>query len=136
MNNERNRNDKLRHARLHQRRVVPADRSKWNAPRGCAAEGEQNTEGAIEMKNTELIVYLMGEYQSALKAIEEENDWNTQEDKRIVAEAEENNDSDMYVWRRNYNGRHVPKAELTRIRLMLQKSMLEVERNENLYKRI
>ena len=47
---ERNRNNKLRHARIHQRRVVPANRSKWDAPRGCAAEGERNTEGANEMK--------------------------------------------------------------------------------------
>ena len=49
-NHERNRNNKLRHARLHQRRVVPADHGKRSDPRGCAAEGEWNTEGANEMK--------------------------------------------------------------------------------------
>ena len=47
---ERNRNDKLRHARIRQRRVVSADRGKRSDPRGCAAEGERNTEGANEMK--------------------------------------------------------------------------------------
>ena len=47
---ERNRNNKLRHTRIHQRRVVSADRGKRDATRGCAAEGERNTEGANEMK--------------------------------------------------------------------------------------
>ena len=47
---ERNRNNKLRHARIHQRRVVSADRGQRSDPRGCAAEGERNTEGANEMK--------------------------------------------------------------------------------------
>ena len=47
---ERNRNNKLRHARIHQRRVVSADNGKRGHPRGCAAEGERNTEGANEMK--------------------------------------------------------------------------------------
>ena len=30
--------------------MVSADRSQWGHPRGCAAEGERNTEGANEMK--------------------------------------------------------------------------------------
>ena len=47
---ERNRNDKFRHARIHQRRVVSADHGKRGHPRGCAAEGERNTKGANEMK--------------------------------------------------------------------------------------
>ena len=47
---ERNRNNKLRHTRIHQRRVVSADRGQRGHPRGCAAEGERNTEGANEMK--------------------------------------------------------------------------------------
>ena len=47
---ERNRNNKLRHARIHQRRVVSADLGKRSDPRGCAAEGERNTKGANEMK--------------------------------------------------------------------------------------
>ena len=47
---ERNRNDKLRHARIYQRRVVSADHGKRSDPRGCAAEGERNTKGANEMK--------------------------------------------------------------------------------------
>ena len=49
-NHERNRNNKLRHARIHQRRVVSADNGKRVHPRGCAAEGERNTKGANEMK--------------------------------------------------------------------------------------
>ena len=40
----------MEHARIHQRRVVPADHGKWVHPRGCATEGERNTEGANEMK--------------------------------------------------------------------------------------
>ena len=47
---ERNRNDKLRHARLHQRRVVSANRGQRGNSRGCASEGERNTKGANEMK--------------------------------------------------------------------------------------
>ena len=47
---ERNRNNKFRHARIHQRRMVSADRGKRGHPRGCAAEGERNTKGANEMK--------------------------------------------------------------------------------------
>lgn len=81
------------------------------------------------MNKTELITYLMDEYKAALQAIEAEKAWNLQEGERLRVEAEENNDdSNRYAWRRNYNGRHVPKAELNRIRLMLQKAMLEVER--------
>ncbi len=81
------------------------------------------------MNKTELITYLMDEYKAALQAIEAGKAWNLQEDERLRVEAEENNDdSNRYAWRRNYNGRHVPKAELNRIRLMLQKAMLEVER--------
>ena len=47
---ERNRNNKLRHARIHQWRVVSADHGKRGHPRGCAAEGERNTEGDEDMK--------------------------------------------------------------------------------------
>lgn len=87
------------------------------------------------MNNRTLIMYLMDEYQIALQAIQAERLWNQQEDERLRVEAEENNDdSDRYAWRRDYNGRHVPKAELNRIRLMLQKAMLEVERDEKLYR--
>ena len=49
-NHERNRNNKFRHARIRQRRVVSADRGQRGHPRGCAAEGERNTEGANEMR--------------------------------------------------------------------------------------
>ena len=87
------------------------------------------------MNKTELITHLMDEYKAALQAIEAEKAWILQEDERLRVEAEENNDdSDRYMWRRDYNGRHVPKAELNRIRLMLQKAMLEVERDEKLYR--
>ena len=47
---ERNRNNKLRHARIRQRRVVSSDHGKRGHTCGCAAEGERNTEGANEMK--------------------------------------------------------------------------------------
>ena len=47
---ERNRNNKFRHARIRQRRVVSADHGKRSDPRGCDSEGERNTEGANEMK--------------------------------------------------------------------------------------
>ena len=47
---ERNRNNKFRHARIRKRRVVSADRGKRGHPRGCAAEGERNTEGENEMR--------------------------------------------------------------------------------------
>ena len=49
-NHERNRNNKLRHARIHQRLVVSTDRGKRGHTCRCAAEGERNTEGANEMK--------------------------------------------------------------------------------------
>ena len=47
---ERNRNNKFRHARTHQRRVVPADHGQRSNPRRCSAEGQRHTEGANEMK--------------------------------------------------------------------------------------
>lgn len=47
---ERNGNNKFRHTRIHQRRMVPAYHGQWSDPRGCAAEGERNTKGANEMK--------------------------------------------------------------------------------------
>ena len=81
------------------------------------------------MNKTELITHLMDEYKAALQAIEAEKAWNQQEDERMENIRKENiSGGDRYVWRGHYRGRHVPKAELTRIRLMLQKEMLEVER--------
>ena len=47
---ERNRNNKFRHARLRQRRVVAAYHGKRGHTCGRAAEGERNMEGANEMK--------------------------------------------------------------------------------------
>lgn len=87
------------------------------------------------MNKTELITHLMNEYKAALQAIEAEKAWNQQEDERMENIRKENiSGGDRYVWRGHYSGRHVPKAELNRIRLMLQKAMLEVERDEKLYR--
>ena len=47
---ERNRNNKLRHAHIRQRRVVSADHGKRIAACGCDSEGERNTKGANEMR--------------------------------------------------------------------------------------
>lgn len=88
------------------------------------------------MNNRTLIMYLMDEYQIALQAIQAERLWNQQEDERIELLEDEFKKDGKQAWfhRDYYRGRHVPKAELTRIRLMLQKAMLEVERDEKLYR--
>ena len=88
------------------------------------------------MNKTELITYLMDEYQIALQAIQAERLWNQQEDERIELLEDEFKKDGKQAWfhRDYYRGRHVPKAELNRIRLMLQKAMLEVERDEKLYR--
>lgn len=82
------------------------------------------------MNKTELIRHLMNEYQTALHAIEAEKAWNLEEAERVESiRAKKLEDGDLtYTYRDYYSGRHVPKAELNRIRLMLQKEMLEVER--------
>lgn len=84
------------------------------------------------MNKTELITHLMDEYKAALQAIEAKKAWKLEEDERIERLKMENRESGRpewdRMWRKHYEGRHVPKAELNRIRLMLQKAMLEVER--------
>ena len=83
------------------------------------------------MNKTELITYLMGEYQAALQAIEAEKDWKDnyyEKLEQLKDEDEKDNGNRFRSYYDYYRGRHVPKAELTRIRLMLQKAMLEVER--------
>lgn len=80
------------------------------------------------MNKKEFILYLMDEYKEALLAIEAEEEWERQEDERVEKLREERGD-DKKAWisRNWYSGRHVSKAELNRIRLMLHKAMLEVE---------
>lgn len=80
------------------------------------------------MKNKDFIIYLMDEYKEALLAIEAEEEWERQEDERVEKLREERGD-DKKAWisRDWHFGRHVSKAELNRIRLMLHKVMLEVE---------
>ena len=82
------------------------------------------------MTKIELISYLMNEYQTALQAIEAEKAWNLQEAERVesIREKKLSDGNLTYTYHDYYQGRHVPKAELNRIRLMLQKEMLEVER--------
>lgn len=48
-NHERNGNNKLRHTRIRQWRVVSADSCQRGNSRGPAAEGERHTKGANEM---------------------------------------------------------------------------------------
>lgn len=80
------------------------------------------------MNKKEFILYLMEEYKEALLAIEAEKDWERQEDVRVEILREERDDEKKtWISRGWYSGRHVPKAELNRIRLMLHKVMLEVE---------
>ena len=67
------------------------------------------------MDKKEFILYLMNEYKVALFAIEAEEEWYRQEEKTA------------WGGHSYYPGRHVSKAELKRIRLMLHKAMLEVE---------
>ena len=85
------------------------------------------------MDEVEVISYLMDEYKAALHAIEAEKVWKLEEDKRIEQLKMENRESGrpewQSMWRKHYEGRHVPKAELNRIRLMLQKEMLKAERS-------
>ena len=84
------------------------------------------------MNKTELITYLMDEYKAALQDFEAEKAWRSQEYDRVEKLKKENKEAGRPAWHElwhgYYEGRHVPKAELTRIRLMLQKAMLEVER--------
>lgn len=67
------------------------------------------------MNKKGFILYLMDEYKVALFAIEAEEEWYRQEEK------------EAWGGHSYYPGRHVSKAELKRIRLMLHKTMLEVE---------
>lgn len=83
------------------------------------------------MKNTELIAYLMGEYQEALRDFKSEKAWKEEyyEKMEQLRIEDKKNGGNRYMNHYDYyRGRHVPKAELSRIRLMLQKYMLEVER--------
>lgn len=83
------------------------------------------------MNKKEFILYLMEEYKGALLAIEAEEEWERQEDERVEKLREERGEEKTAWIRRNwYSGRHVSKAELNRIRLMLHKAMLEVEESE------
>lgn len=77
------------------------------------------------MNKKEFILYLMDEYKVALFAIEAEEEWDRLEDERVKKLIEK--DKTVWVGRSYYPGRHVSKAELKRIRLMLHKAMLEVE---------
>lgn len=80
------------------------------------------------MKNKDFIIYLMDEYKEALLAIEAEEEWERQEDERVEKLREERGDEKTtWISRGWHSGRHVSKAELNRIRLMLHKAMLEVE---------
>ncbi|MBP6492208.1 MAG: hypothetical protein KA282_04465 [Clostridia bacterium] len=83
------------------------------------------------MNKTEHISYLMNEYQTALRAIETEKAWDLHNDEQMKQLKEANLIAGRFEWEgvsNYYSGRHVPKAELQRIRLMLHKEMLEVER--------
>lgn len=83
------------------------------------------------MNKTELITYLMDEYKAALQAYEAEKVWKEAYYQRVEQLRIEDKKDGGDRFRRNYDyyrGRRVPKAELNRIRLMLQKEMLEVER--------
>lgn len=83
------------------------------------------------MNKIDLIRYLMNEYQTALQAIADEKSWELQNDERVKQVKEANRKAGRFEWEgvsNYYSGRRVPKAELQRIRLMLHKEMLEVER--------
>lgn len=84
------------------------------------------------MNKAELIFYLMDEYKAALQDFEAEKAWKVEEDERIDRLETDNREAGRpewhSMWRKHYGGRHVSKSELNRIRLMLQKEMLEVER--------
>ena len=84
------------------------------------------------MNKTELITYLMDEYKAALQDFEAEKAWKDayhQRAEQLRIEDKKDGGDRFRSYYDYYRGRHVPKAELTRIRLMLQKAMLEVERN-------
>lgn len=82
------------------------------------------------MKNKEIIIYLMDKYKEALVAIEAEKEWQKKENERVerLRELSKQNGKQEYISRGYYSGRHITKAELNRIRLMLHKAMLEVEK--------
>ena len=83
------------------------------------------------MTKIELISYLMNEYQTALRVIEAEKVWDLHNDEQTKELKEANLKAGRFEWEgvsNYYSGRHVSKAELQRIRLMLHKEMLEVER--------
>ena len=93
------------------------------------------------MNKTELITYLMDEYKAALQAYEAEKEWKDayeaekewkdayyQRAEQLRIEDKKDGGDSFRSYYDYYRGRHVPKAELNRIRLMLQKAMLEVER--------
>ena len=84
------------------------------------------------MNKTELISYLMDEYKAALQAFEAEKAWYKQyfdHMEQLRIEDKKDNGDRYRNYYDYYRGRHVPKAELRRLRLMLQKEMLEVERS-------
>ena len=82
------------------------------------------------MNKIELIFYLIDEYKAALQAIQSHKTWELQEEERVESiQAKKLEDGDLtYTYHDHYRGRKVSKSELQRIRLMLQKLMLEVER--------
>ena len=83
------------------------------------------------MNKTELITHLMDEYKAALQAFEDEKAWKEAYHERaeqLLVEDKKDGGDRLRRYYDYYRGRHVPKAELNRIRLMLQKEMLEVER--------
>ena len=83
------------------------------------------------MNKTELITYLMDEYKAALQDFEAEKAWKDayhQRAEQLRIEDKKDGGDRLRRYYYYYRGRHVPKAELNRIRLMLQKEMLEVER--------
>lgn len=83
------------------------------------------------MNKTELITHLMDEYKAALRDFEAEKAWKDEYyevGEQLRLKDKEDGGERFRAYYDYYNGRHVPKAELNRIRLMLQKAMLEVER--------
>ncbi|WP_434351057.1 hypothetical protein [Trichococcus flocculiformis] len=83
------------------------------------------------MNKSDLIVYLMDEYKEALQAFEAEKAWKDayyQRAEQLRIEDKKDSGDRLRRYYDYYRGRHVPKAELQRIRLMLHKEMLEVER--------
>lgn len=69
--------------------------------------------------------------EAALQAYETEKEWKEayyQRAEQLRIEDKKDGGDRFRRYYDYYRGRHVPKAELNRIRLMLQKEMLEVER--------